>query len=284
MAAAERRRGRRDNGLDAPDWRAVDDLDPRLSEYVLDLLASQGIAAYVQPAVDVDPVTRSATLPSTPRDRLFVDRRHAAAARESLRRFLAENREAADDWDPGGGPGGAGDGGGATGGEPPPATGTGTRSAVGKTPADIDATFAEIVSRLGEVWPDPTAEPVMESTTEVVPEPPPATGPVDGRSVTEPSLLDALDTFGADLPDEPAERFVPPPPPPLPRLSTQTVLGALAVLVGLVLVIARPDAVPLDSGATMLLGLALMLGGATALIMRLRADPDDTHPDDGARL
>src|SRR5690606_10337760 len=134
VAAAERRRGRRDNGLDATDWRAIDDLDPRLSEYVLDLLASQGIAAYVQPAVDVDPVTRNATLPNPPQDRLFVDRRHTAAARESLRRFLAEEAGAqVGDQPEGRAAGGTG--------EPPPPTGPGTRSALGANPAEIDATF-----------------------------------------------------------------------------------------------------------------------------------------------
>lgn len=282
MAAAERRRGRRDNGLDATDWRAVDDLDPRLSEYVLDLLAAQGIAAYVQPAVDVDPVTRNATLPSTPQDRLFVDRQHAQAARESLRRFLAENagRDPAKDR-PEPGPAAeklptAGT---------PPAVGPNPGSALNASPAEIDATFADIISRLEDLRADPTAEPMTGYTTEVAPEPPPA-GPVDGRHVTEPSLLDALDTFGADLPDDdgPAEQFVPPPPPPLPRLSPQAVFGGLAVLVGLALVIGRPAAIPLSSSAIMVLGFALMLGGATALIMRLRADPDENHPDDGARL
>jgi hypothetical protein len=35
-----------------------------MAEDVLHLLATEGIAAYVQPAVDVDPVTRSAVLPA----------------------------------------------------------------------------------------------------------------------------------------------------------------------------------------------------------------------------
>lgn len=299
MAPAERRRGSRDNGLDATDWRAVDDLDPRVSGDVLDLLAARGIAAYVQPAVDIDPVTRSATLPNRPRDRLFVDRQRLQDARESVRRLIDT---------PGGVPDEA-------------AAGAATSEAA---TSDVDVAFADIVARFGDPPADPTAEPLADPsaarptaeqrsadpTAEPVADPArepvaevelrwPA-GPVDGRHVTEPSLLDALDTFddarepdwhhgGADLPDddEPTEQFIPPPPPPLPRLARQTVLGALAVLAGLVMVVGRPDIVPLDRSSTMLLGFATMLGGATALILRLRpgTDPDDhNHPNDGARV
>lgn len=244
MAAAERRRGRRDNGLDATDWRALEDLDPRVSEHVLDLLAVQGIAAYVQPAVDVDPLTRSATLPNPPRDRLYVDRQHLSAAKDSLRRFLQAS---------------------------------GGQAVSERAPVDVDTAFADIVAHLD----DPAA------VDEVAQEPQP-TGPVDGRHVTEPSLLDALDTFGADLPDEePQEKFVPPPPPPLPRMSGQTLLGSLAVVAGLVMVVVRPDFLPLDGSSTMLLGFATMLGGATVLITRLRpgTDPEEeSHPDDGAQV
>ena len=267
MAAAGRRRGRRSNGLDAADWRAIEDLDPRVSEAVLDALAIRGIAGYVQPAMDVDPITRSATVPNRPTDRLYVDRSRVAAARELVRQLLA----------------------------PGPAR-------------DLDVTFAGIVAGFDRPV-DPTAadwpaaenvpggppattrpagaEPPVEPAPTEPPAPGPAGGPVDARSVTEPSLLDALDTFGADLPDqEPPERFVPPPPPPLPRLSRQTGLGALAVVVGLVLMLGGID-LPLDRSGTMLVGFATSLGGAVALILRLRpgTDPEeDPPPDDGAQV
>jgi hypothetical protein len=248
VAAAGRRRGRRNNGLDATDWRAIDDLDPRVSEDVLEVLATRGIPAYVQPAMDVDPITRSATVPNRPTDRLYVDRRQVAAARDTVRALL------------GGG-------------------------------QDVDATFAGIVAGFDRPV-DPTAAgwpPVENLPGQAAAEPaPPARppGPVDARSVTEPSLLDALDTFGAQLPDEPPERFVPPPPPPLPRLSRQTVLGALAVMAGLLLLFGGPD-LPLDASTRLLLGFATILGGAVALILRLRpgTDPDEeSSPDDGAQV
>ncbi|MCZ2807183.1 hypothetical protein O2W18_18900 [Modestobacter sp. VKM Ac-2983] len=69
-----RGRGRRDNGLDATLWHPLRDVDPRVGEHLLDLLAAAGIAAYLEPATDVQPYTRSVSFPSPPSDRLFVDR------------------------------------------------------------------------------------------------------------------------------------------------------------------------------------------------------------------
>lgn len=270
VSAAERRRGRRDNGLDAADWRAIEDLDPRVSEEVLDTLGARGIAAYVQPAMDVDPITRSTTVPSRPSDRLYVDRQQVAAARECVRQLLDRDS---------------------------PTT-------------DLDAMFASIVADFDRPV-DTTAAaswPAMEDSPrdpEPAPEPErerPAR-PVDARHLTEPTLLDALDEFGAHLPDagsgdaapggaadlahESTERFVPPPPPPLPRLSRQTVLGTVAIIAGLLMILGQPDVLPMDRSTTMLLGFAVVLAGAVALIMRLRpgTDPEEeTHPDDGAQV
>lgn len=252
---AERRRGRRDNGLDAAEWRAIEDLDPRVAEAVLEALGARGIAAYVQPAMDVDPITRSTTVPSRPSDRLYVDRKQIEAAREHVRQLLGRGR---------------------------PAT-------------DVDALFAGIVADFDRpVDPTVTVWPALEDSPrdpEPAPEPPAEhsrpVAPVDARHVTEPSLLDALDEFGADLPEESTERFVPPTPPPLPRLSRQTVLGTAAIVVGLALLLGWPDILPLARSTSMLLGFAVVLAGAVALIMRLRpgTDPEEeSQPDDGAQV
>jgi hypothetical protein len=80
-------RGRRDNGLDAALWSPLTDVDPRVGEHLLDLLAIAGIAAYLEPATDVSPYTRTVFLPSPPSDRLFVDR----SRRGDARRLLAEH-------------------------------------------------------------------------------------------------------------------------------------------------------------------------------------------------
>jgi hypothetical protein len=76
-----RGRGRRDNGLEAALWSPLRDVDPRIGEHLLDLLEAVGIAAYLEPSADVEPYTRTVSLPSPPSDRLFVDRSRRAEAR-----------------------------------------------------------------------------------------------------------------------------------------------------------------------------------------------------------
>jgi hypothetical protein len=78
---ARRGRGRRDNGLDAALWSPLRDVDPRIGEHLLELLSAVGIAAYLEPSADVEPYTRTVSLPSPPSDRLFVDRSRRAEAR-----------------------------------------------------------------------------------------------------------------------------------------------------------------------------------------------------------
>jgi hypothetical protein len=113
VTGPRRGRGRRDNGLDAALWAPLRDVDPRVGEHLLDVLRDAGIPAYLEPAADVGPYTRTVFLPSPPADRLFVDRtrlgegrtlvdRHAddhapargpAAERRPLRRDLDEDAE-----------------------------------------------------------------------------------------------------------------------------------------------------------------------------------------------
>lgn len=105
-------------------------------------------------------------------------------------------------------------------------------------------------------------------------------GPRDGDG---PSLLDGLDTFGNNLPDDPDadERYVPPPPPPLPRVSKYAVAGVLAVLVGFLLFL-FPGLLPADRGVVTLLGFAGILAGFVTLVWRLRPGDEERDPDDGA--
>ncbi|HYN96517.1 MAG TPA: DUF308 domain-containing protein, partial [Pilimelia sp.] len=92
MAAGGARRGRRDNGLDAAEYAVAGDVDPRVGEHLLDVLAAGGIAAYLQPASDLNPITRTTTMPARPTDRLYVDRTHLATAREYLARLAEDER------------------------------------------------------------------------------------------------------------------------------------------------------------------------------------------------
>jgi hypothetical protein len=329
-------RGRRDNGLDASDFAPVGDLDPRVGEHLLDVLGAQGIAAYLQPSMDVNPVTRDTQIPARPVDRLYADRAHLNVAREYLRRLVAEEQAAADPSgppdpddtrdptpgpaaatpdmaDPSTGPVEGRASGSRT--SPRPASGgperPGRRPPAGRPagpppprppeqPSTVDATFEGIVAGFDRtVGPGPAPWPAAEDLDDSEDREDPAevsgalsdAAPVrrrraDARAFTEPSLLDALDTFGADLPDESAEeRYVPPPPPPLPRLSQQAVAGTVSILVGLVLLL-LPDGGPFGRSGAIVLGFVALLVGAVALILRLRpgTDPDDRRPDDGAQV
>jgi len=97
VATGGARRGRRDNGLVAAEYAAAGDVDPRIGEHLLDVLGLRGIAAYLQPAADLHPVTRSTTLPDRPTDRLFVDRAHVDTARSFLQQLTGAEAESATD-------------------------------------------------------------------------------------------------------------------------------------------------------------------------------------------
>jgi hypothetical protein len=105
---------------------------------------------------------------------------------------------------------------------------------------------------------------------------------VSRRPPDEPSLLDGLDTFGADLPDGPEEGYTPPPPPPLPSVSKYAVGAVLAIIAGFVLLV-FPELFPAERGVTVFLGFAGILGGFVTLVWRMRpGDEEDDDPDDGA--
>ncbi|MDM4720035.1 DUF308 domain-containing protein [Micromonospora sp. WMMA1363] len=268
MSAGGSRRGRRDNGLDATEYAVAGDVDPRVGEHLLDVLAAGGIAAYLQPSADLNPVTRTTTVPSRPVDRLYVDRSHLTTARDYLTQLADESADRARDNEP-----------------------------------DVDAEWARIVAGFHATAPVgdnpwPAAEDVDDArpgragtdpgltVTEVRPLPSAAdiSGVTVGRGRDdEPSLLDGLDTFGADLPDEEDdERYTPPPPPPLPRISKYAAVGTLAIVLGFVLFL-FPSVFPADPGIVTLLGFTSILAGFVTLIWRLRpGDRDDHDPDDGA--
>jgi len=105
-------------------------------------------------------------------------------------------------------------------------------------------------------------------------------GPVD-----EPSLLDGLDTFGADLPDEGDESFTPPEAPPVPRPSLPTALAVIGVIGGLA-VFLNPDLLSfINESMAMFLGFTAIVSGFGTLVWRLRpGDDEDENPDDGARV
>ncbi|MGW0433742.1 DUF308 domain-containing protein [Micromonospora sp. NPDC003197] len=304
MSAGGARRGRRDNGLDATEYAVAGDVDPRVGEHLLDVLAAGGIAAYLQPSADLNPVTRTTTVPPRPTDRLYVDRAHLATARDYLTQLADEDLpkggnepDIEAEWakivagyhtdvTPGSRPWPAA--------EDVPAS----------TKKDVPAAKGEDRPSAKEAVPDKegtvdhageeTADPPTGGTATAVRPGPAATGlrpltsatDISGISIggraDEPSLLDGLDTFGRDLPDDPEEGYTPPPPPPLPQVSKFAVAAVLGIIVGFALLL-FPTLLPIQRSLTTTIGFVGILTGFVTLIWRLRpGDEEEDDPDDGA--
>ncbi len=308
MTGGSARHGRRNNGLFAAEYAVVGDVDPRVGEHLLDVLGNRGIAAYLQPSADQHPITRLTTLPGRPVDRLFVDRRELTAAREFFDIATADTAGAIDpdglnappapaarstsefdaawasivasfDAPPAAGP------------RPWPASEDDNRAGTARPMSDPTRAIPDIT------WPPPsdptisTSSDPMASSAAPSTSPPPASEPP--RSVRDrnddidngPSLLDGLDTFGRDLPDDEDddEDYHPPAPPPLPRFAGITVIGMLGIIVGIAVII-YPALLPVSTGFAEVLGGTCLVAGGAALIARLRSgdEDDDDDPDNGA--
>ncbi|MGH3713608.1 MAG: DUF308 domain-containing protein [Micromonosporaceae bacterium] len=259
------RRGRRDNGLQAAQYAPATDVDPRLGEHLLEVLGVAGIAAYLQPSSDLDPVTRSTWMPARPTDRLYVDSEHLSEAREYARRLETGDSLQDEDAEEGG------------------------------QLDDLEVKWRELVTRL-EADRSDAAEAGAATESGAAPadttpsrEPdfslPRIRNALPVAGADEPTLLDALD---ADLGDDDDEGFVPPPPPPLPQLSRHTGIS-LALLAAGVLVLVWPQVLAYinirSTEAVLVIATALLVAGGIGLILRLRPAPDpDSDPDDGAKV
>jgi hypothetical protein len=223
MTLPRRGRGRRDNGLDAALWSPVRDVDPRVGEHLLDVLAAAGIAAYLEPATDVEPYTRSVSLPSPPSDRLFVDRARRGEARDLVDRHADSHPPA-----------------------PPPAP---TRDP--HTDADADAEFARIVAAFEAEHgrtvvseeprddpPPPPAEPsVLDAPEEHYEPPPPPPLPVLAPASLYALVLIAV---GAVLIIAPGRLGL--------TLDVGLVLGVAAVASGVAVLVSRMRDRSVDDG------------------------------------
>jgi len=275
VSVGDARFGRRDNGLRARAYAAAGDVDPRVGEHLLDVLAADGIAAFLRPSSDLHPVTRSSTLPKRPTDRLYVDRDHVGTARDHLARLAREEGEAAEARTVASPVAGDDD---ATRADPQDDDGSFSEP----TSDEVDRAFAEIVAGFGRTA---RGEP-RRHIERVEPEPRPREPePEPEPTAEQPSLLDALDTFGGGLPEDEDARFVPPEPPPVPRPSLPTALAVLGVVGGLV-VFLKPSLLPfLNESLAMFIGFTGLVTGFGTLVWRLRSgDDDDADPDDGARV
>jgi hypothetical protein len=190
------RRGRRDNGLDASLWSPLRDVDPRIGEHLLDLLHAVGIAAYLEPSADVEPYTRTVSLPSPPLDRLFVDRARRAEARTVVDAHVPVGSEPSD-------PAAAHD--------QRPEQRRGAERAVVRRDLDEEAEWAGIVAAFE-----------AENGRNIVDDSP-STAPPPG-----PHEVPIL--------DRPDEHYEPPPPPPLPVPAPASLYAVLLVALGVLLV------------------------------------------------
>jgi hypothetical protein len=273
--------GRRDNGLVAAEYASAGDVDPRVGEHLLDVLALEGIAAYLRPSTDLHPVTRSSSLPARPTDRLYVDRAHLATARGMVARLSADaddrphqdrphqdrpRRQRPDDAGP-------------------------HHAAPDEAaPDDMDLAWESIVAGYdAEIQvprrPWPAAEDVADTGSSAPDTDPHHGGLLRAAPEDQLSLLDGLDTFGAHLPDDEEEGFTPPAPPPLPRPSLPTALGIAGIFGGLIILLS-PGLMPIGEDTALLTGFCAILAGFVTLIWRLRPgdDEDDGDGDDGAKV
>jgi len=254
--------GRRSNGLQSAEWGALVDLDPRLSEALLDSLAAVGVAAYVEPASGaVNSVGLPGALPKRPLDRLWVDPTRADEARAVVGAEVAELTALLAVPEP-------------------PAAATSPED-------DPDEVWRQIVDAWTRENDDPVPPwPVSEDLDERAParrQDPDPDRPHPRRRRTDKTDDDALPAWLEPEALEDDGHYVPPPPPPVPRVRRHTVGAVVAVIVGLVLTFAPELIGQVQSIALGIVGIALMLGGAGALVWHMRdAPPTDSGPDDGA--
>jgi hypothetical protein len=167
---------------------------------------------------------------------------------------------------------------------------------------DVDAAFADIVSGLitDSVRRHPSG---AAPTLDAAPQPPKAPDvhqpdeardtPSDRARRRELRRLERaaeLAAFQAGETEEQAERdadqehYTPPDPPPLPRPKLRTV-GSVLMILGGILLLARPGILAVAPDLAMVLAVLLIVGGAVLLvtgIWRRRGGKDGNGWDDGA--
>lgn len=259
--SAPRKRGRRDNGLDAVAFRPLRDVDPRVGEHLLDVLRAAGIAAYLDPTSDVDAVTRSIALPSPPSDRLHVDRAQTDDAVALLHDYDLDAADPDAD-DPS-----RGRVGGTRAPSRPPALTAGPPADSPPSSAADDAQWSQLVAayeadhgRLGDTLTSDFDEAAAAQAA--------------ARATASQAATEA-----AEVAEE--EHYEPPPPPPLPILS-RAAAYALVLIVGGALLLVAPGVIGLSGELGFVFGVLGIASGVGMLVWRMREGPQYEDPDDGA--
>jgi hypothetical protein len=277
--------------LDASSYVPLADVDPRIGEYLLDVLWAAGVPAYLEPPTGGAPA-RAVAAPTSPLDRLWVDRERRGVARSIVE---AETPGLPDQGDRS---------------HSPARLIPEDRAAeTVRFSADEEAAWQSLVAELeapSTVGDDPPVHPwpAQEDLA------PPSANPGPGGPAAHPSagrarsddgdqedgllrgrgrarreepepppfdnLLDAIDSIDTTA-DE--GHYEPPLPPPLPRPSRHTWL-ALALIGAGTLLILVPKVTNGGGPAVFAVGVLLIIAGAGLLIWHLRDDHDD--PDGGA--
>lgn len=242
----------RSNGLTAPAYTPVADLDPQVADAVLADLRTQGVAAYAKPVES--PSTMGFDRPEfgvSVKDRLYVDTTASRRVRQLIARqdpgLVVDNDDLT--W------------------------------------AQIVATFDQPVTPGSAAWPAqedldddaahasaPTDAPTAAPTPPARPEWDDDVGPSDRQRRNEPT--DPLDI---------REHFVPDPPPPLPRLDPHKQLAWLGLAGGpLLLLIAALFTVALPPWLTFLAVAGFVVGFLTLIVTMDSRTDEDRDSDDGA--
>lgn len=253
----------RSNGLSATRYTPLVDLEPHFADALLEALRQEGVAAYAAPAPGRRGPYMDVQLPDRPTDRVFVDAGEHTKARQVLRE-LPELAEAPSPNAP----------------PPQPIAGP-PRTLL--SDAESDAAWRAIVAGYAATSSEPVppwhvSEDAVAAAETKEPEPAKSEDDQDeGWDEFKPETLEA----DAEPPDDPEDHYVPPPPPPLPRLAGHTKLAWAGVACGpLYLLSANVFDQTLFYGAGMLSFLA-SLGGAAAVIYRMKDDRFDSGGDDG---
>ncbi len=147
----------------------------------------------------------------------------------------------------------------------------------------------------GEDWPAPRGEPepddlaafdAIVAAWDVEPDPDQLPWPVD-EEVTraQPAPAEPQVPPAPPAPADDEGHYVPPPPPPVPEAHPVTRWAAIAIGLGLLLLIGLPLLATDPSTGVQVVGALAIIGGIGTLVWRMRDGPSvDDGPDDGAVL
>ncbi|PRZ41374.1 hypothetical protein CLV47_110102 [Antricoccus suffuscus] len=276
-----RRRGRRDNGLDAASYVKVRLVDPRVGEHLLDVLREARVAAYLDPISSNDPYRLVEPPSSPPFEHLYVDAQLRSHAQQVLDGDGPDSEPTAD--------------------------------VGGPDPFDldndqVDALFAELVGHYDSTATNPTrrteaSEPDAAPTDQLgtdglgidhldinqldTDESSGGQQPIVGQAEVsdeppvEPEVVDVWRGSYSLGPaaDDPLDHYEPPEPDPIKRPSRPAIVAILVLLAG-VLMLFFPQVLGIGGTTAVVLGVLGITSGVGLLLLRLREDPPDGEEDD----